>query len=254
VYGRYFGHMVRGKFDGPVNVHSKGKTAHAIFVDGRRTSDWAVGPAPSRRVAQQRAGSAKRETAAEPASTEGYAAAGPEPPAERPPAGPSRTVKAAVQKRAKAALREAETEAPPTVEPSPIVNRSPNETVSNAPTKGEPKVEIDDALRSLVGPPSSLRTNSAADASPAGAKGEAVPSPGVNARLTRQEAIGLADAEARKRGYDPDDYERPKLQYNAADNTWSLFYDQKPADGIVEIEKHFSVTVDDKTKKTSILP
>ena len=46
VYGRYFGNMVRGKFSGPVNVHSKGKTGHATFADGKRTSSWASGPAP----------------------------------------------------------------------------------------------------------------------------------------------------------------------------------------------------------------
>ncbi|PYT94952.1 MAG: hypothetical protein DMG36_03415, partial [Acidobacteria bacterium] len=55
LYARYFGNMVRGKFDGPVNAHSKGKTAHAIFVDGQRTTRWAAGQAPSWRVAQSRA-------------------------------------------------------------------------------------------------------------------------------------------------------------------------------------------------------
>ena len=250
VYGRYFGHMVRGKFDGPVNLHSKGKTSHAIFVDGRLTSGWAAGPAPSRRVGQQRAPRAKQEAAAGPASAKVSGVAGPEPPAERPPTAARRTAKAAVQKRDEAARREAETESPPTVEPSPIVNRSPNDTDSKASTKEEPKGKIDDALRSLVGPPSSLRTNPGTDASPAGAKQEAAPSPGVNARLTRQEVIDLADAEARRHGYDPADYQRPEPQYNAADNTWSLFYDQKPFDEMVEMGKHFSVMVDDKTKST----
>ena len=44
VYGRYFGNMVRGKFTGRVNVHSKGKTGHATFADGKRISRWAAGP------------------------------------------------------------------------------------------------------------------------------------------------------------------------------------------------------------------
>ena len=48
VYGRYFGNMVKGRFDGEVNVHSNGKTAHAIFIHGKRASGWARGPAPSR--------------------------------------------------------------------------------------------------------------------------------------------------------------------------------------------------------------
>ena len=48
VYGRYFGNMVKGRFDGEINVHSNGKTAHAIFIHGKRASGWARGPAPSR--------------------------------------------------------------------------------------------------------------------------------------------------------------------------------------------------------------
>jgi len=55
LYARYFGNMVRGKFDGMVNVHSKGKTGHAIFVDGQRTTRWAAGRAPSWRVAHSQA-------------------------------------------------------------------------------------------------------------------------------------------------------------------------------------------------------
>src|SRR3979411_2602034 len=53
VYAHYFGNMVQGKFDGAVNAHTKGKTGYASFVDGRRMTRWAAGPAPSWRVAQQ---------------------------------------------------------------------------------------------------------------------------------------------------------------------------------------------------------
>jgi hypothetical protein len=48
VFALYYGNMVHGKFEGLVNVHSKGKTGHAMFVDGERNSPWATGPAPSR--------------------------------------------------------------------------------------------------------------------------------------------------------------------------------------------------------------
>jgi hypothetical protein len=65
VYARYFGNMVRGKFDGPVNVHSKGKTDHAIFVDGQRTTHWVAGRAASLRVAQQPTKPAESEHIAE---------------------------------------------------------------------------------------------------------------------------------------------------------------------------------------------
>ncbi len=71
VYARYFGNMVRGKFDGMVNVHSKGKTNHAIFVDGQRTTRWATGPAPSWRVAQSRARRPAKPAAAAEAPAEG---------------------------------------------------------------------------------------------------------------------------------------------------------------------------------------
>ena len=53
VYARYFGNMVRGKFEGPVNVHVQGKIDHAIFADGKRTTRWAAGAARTRRIAQQ---------------------------------------------------------------------------------------------------------------------------------------------------------------------------------------------------------
>jgi hypothetical protein len=51
VYARFRGNMVRGKFNGTVNGYSKGKTAHAIFVAGQRTTRWAAGTAPSFGVA-----------------------------------------------------------------------------------------------------------------------------------------------------------------------------------------------------------
>jgi hypothetical protein len=73
VYVRYFGNMVRGKFNGMVNVHVKGETDHAIFVDGQQTTGWAAGRAPSRRVAQL------------PALRPAKPAVGAEAPAEGPP-------------------------------------------------------------------------------------------------------------------------------------------------------------------------
>jgi len=91
----------------------------------------------------------------------------------------------------------------------------------------------------LVAPPSALRTNSVADASP-----------GANARLTKEEVVDLADAEARSRGYDLTEYQRLDPQYNPADEIWSLGYDQRLVDGTAETGRHFSVTVDDKTKGT----
>jgi hypothetical protein len=46
VVGHYSGKMVRGKFDGPVvNVDADGKTFHGTYVNGRKTANWAAGPA-----------------------------------------------------------------------------------------------------------------------------------------------------------------------------------------------------------------
>src|SRR4051794_39679614 len=60
VYARYFGNMVRGKLDGPVNVHTKGRTAHAFFTNGTRTSQWASGPAMTRRVPIEQAEASRK--------------------------------------------------------------------------------------------------------------------------------------------------------------------------------------------------
>jgi hypothetical protein len=45
VYASYHGKMVRGKLDGPIDSRSAGKLAHAVFVNGERTTRWAAGSA-----------------------------------------------------------------------------------------------------------------------------------------------------------------------------------------------------------------
>ena len=71
------------------------------------------------------------------------------------------------------------------------------------------------------------------------------------ARLTKAEVIRLADAEARRQGYDLREYQRPQAHYNyvRADDTWFVSYDQIYINGMGEVGKHFMVTVEDKTKK-----
>jgi len=76
VYALYYGNMVHGKLEGPVNVHTNGRTGHAYFVDGGRVTGWAHGPAPSkmavpeevivekRRVQAEKEAAAARRTAA----------------------------------------------------------------------------------------------------------------------------------------------------------------------------------------------
>src|SRR5438105_3918762 len=65
VYGLYYGNMVHGKLEGPVNVHINGRTAHAYFVDGGRVTGWGRGRAPSKMEVPEEAIIEKRKAQAE---------------------------------------------------------------------------------------------------------------------------------------------------------------------------------------------
>ena len=70
--------------------------------------------------------------------------------------------------------------------------------------------------------------------------------------MSEDEAIGLSDIEARARGYDLNEFARPKADYSAVKDKWTLFYnlkDPKMAGGDLQ---PFSVTVEDKSKKVEI--
>ena len=75
-------------------------------------------------------------------------------------------------------------------------------------------------------------------------------------RLTTAEVIRLADAEARHHSYDLRAYQRPVVHYNYVykDNTWVVFYDEKPVNGMVHIGFDFNVHIDDRTKKLWLIP
>jgi len=68
VYALYYGNMVRGKFEGAVNVHTNGRTAHAYFVDGGRVTAWVRGSAPSKMALPEEALIQKRKMEAETAA------------------------------------------------------------------------------------------------------------------------------------------------------------------------------------------
>jgi hypothetical protein len=279
LYARYWGNMVRGKLNGRVNVHSRRKTDHAIFADGVRTTPWAGGPAPSRselatgrvrpiggpdgrsepdwRVAARAAASAAGQQARfnnvpGPSSAKRSDVASPEAPAEGPSrtGSPSRTG-TTVAKTETGQL--SELNAPPEIQDnaefSTTVERG-RLSDSQPPTIPD---DIDNSLRLLVWPPRHLRKRPVSTGSLAGPNPEAA-LPAANARLTKKEVVDLADAVARSRGYDLAEYQRPEPQYDPADQTWSLLYEQKPVDGTAEIGKHFSVAVRDKTKGTALVP
>jgi hypothetical protein len=73
-------------------------------------------------------------------------------------------------------------------------------------------------------------------------------------RLTSSEAISLADIKAREQGVSLDDYQRPQAHYTLADETWTVTYDHKSVDGTGAPGKYLTVTIDEKSKKTSVTP
>ena len=284
--GRYFGNMVRGKFDGMVNVHFQGKTDHAIFVDGQRRSRWVAGRAPSFRVPPLRTQAGKAATKIAKAPNSDSRRQRSELTSENVREKPVQVASAGDRhRRDEHRMEETTAKGSPSVReaqnerPTPSVQRPTEETPAEGPgtvggaENAQPaaavdglrpgehtmedrpsasiqaesapkppvsrkKAEADDSLQSLAQPPSSLHAIPEPAALP-----EAAP------RLTKEEVIRIANAEARKRGYNRTDYHRAELQYSAAFKTWSVFYEQSAIDGIEE-GKHFRVVVDDKTKGT----
>ena len=135
LYARYWGNMVRGKFEGAVNVHSKRKTHHAIFVDGARATRWVKGTAPSRTEPNlQLVATAARQRAV----IARNAASEPDVPAEGP------LNRGNIQKRGSPV-----TGSP--VQVIPLTDQEPD-------IPSQPKIDIDDSIRILVWPPRTLRT------------------------------------------------------------------------------------------------
>jgi hypothetical protein len=200
VYARYYGNMVRGKLNGWVNVHTKGETGHAVFVDGARASRWIAGRAPSSMPREARTEVAKRESE------------DPESPAEGPKATPK---------------------------PKPQPAR-------------ESKDDFDQSLRDLVGPLDLLRPNPAPKAPSTSTNKEGAPH-STEVRLTKEEVMDMADAEARGRGYNPVDYGRTEPQYDPKDRFWSITY-RLPESDQTEGVRSFIVTIDDKTKGIVLVP
>jgi hypothetical protein len=209
LYARYWGNMIRGKLNGPVNVHSRRQTHYAVFAEGARLTRWAAGPAPSRMVRPEFVEAIRKQRALVARESENIELRNDS------RAGSPRT-------RTRAAEPQMPAEGP-----------------------SRPQIDIDDSLRRLALPPRSLRVRRGPrqDATAQGAP------PRTNARLTKEEVSVLADAAARSHGYDVDQYERPEPQYDATDQTWLLFYDQKPVGQTL----HFTVAVDDKTKSTAVV-
>ena len=143
LYARYWGRMVDGKLEGPVNVHAKGKTHHAIFISGTRVTRWAPGTASSRANAQWRMLVAKRsQNNREPKPVQdelrrdesGSAGKLRRDEPEAPAAGPD-------EENAERETRKAKVE----------------ESIQDLRSERWPKIDIDDSLRLLAFPPRKLR-------------------------------------------------------------------------------------------------
>jgi hypothetical protein len=131
LYARYWGRMIGGKFNGPVNVHSKKKTHYAIFDDGARTTHWSPGTAPSGASAKWRVATARRRISSESSFAERSGATEPEAPAEGPSSG-------------RLEMEDGRSE--------------PRESIQDLRRERWPMIDIDDSLRLLAWPPRSLRT------------------------------------------------------------------------------------------------
>ena len=234
VFASFFGNMIRGKLDGPVNGHSKGVTGHAIFSQGKRINRWATGPVPSWRVPNE-VSEPEREPAATVASAEPGGERHFNPP---PPSYQSGSTERPVPNYHTLAQQDRKQ-----TEDIPEEGPSDPPQLSNAPPADKPKLEIDDSLRSLTGPPPSLGVVAPANQPP---KSDA--DGNDNPRLGKEEVIGAADTAARNKGYKVEQYQRPEPRFDAVDQTWSVAYEPKS-----ESAKHFTVAIDDKTGRTAVV-
>jgi len=129
---------------------------------------------------------------------------------------------------------------------------------SSKSAKAEPpaakETPVDNSIRTLTGPPSSLHANPPPETNPP----SQIPTPSTAAvsppattgpKLTAVQAMDIADIEAREKGYDLGDYQLPKAEYNAANDTWSVGYAMR--DGNKDTKK-LSVTIQDKTGKAEV--
>jgi hypothetical protein len=248
VYARYSGNMVQGKLHGPVNVSAKGKIAHATFTAGKRNGDWSAGPAPTR---DQRP---KPEVVAQTDAVE------PAPPGAGPSPSPSPiSNQEPDENRRRDAIVETPAEGP---SPAPVPPAQPPSVA--APVAGSSSNPSGGgSIRSLTAPPSGLRTNanapipssSAADIPPASADA-AVAAPPPGPRLKMSEVVDLANAEARKQGFDLRDYQRGESQHAAETGTWLVSYEPEAVDrnGMSKGGKPFKVSIEDNSRKASIVP
>jgi hypothetical protein len=167
--------------------------------------------------------------------------------------------------QAESAIVDRESESPAEGPSSAIAEkpRPPNpKSTTPAPSQlstlgSQPSAEespVDDSIRTLTGPPSSLHTKPAPPATTPAPETSLPTAPTTSApaatpKLNSVQAMDIADIEARTRGYDLGEYQLPKAEYNAADDTWSVSYIGRDKD---KNAKHLGVIVQDKSGKADV--
>jgi hypothetical protein len=136
--------------------------------------------------------------------------------------------------------------APRSVTPKPAISEFAQPSAKETP--------VDDSIRELTGPPTSLRGNPPPETNPpaqismpptAAASSPQAQSP----KLTAVNAMDIADIEARTKGFDLGEYQLPKAEYNSSNDTWSVTYAPRDAE---KPAKPLSVTIQDKNGKAEI--
>jgi len=133
--------------------------------------------------------------------------------------------------------------------------QSPSSESENTESSSIKENPVDDSLRTLTGPPSSLHINAAPKTNPptqisTPSTTAVSPSPPpTGAKLTAVQAMDIADIEARTKGHDLGEYQLPKAEYNAANGTWLVAYVARGAD---KDAKKLTVTIQDKTGKAEV--
>ena len=134
---------------------------------------------------------------------------------------------------------------------SAIAESSQPSTLNAQPASKE--TPVDNSLRTLTGPPSSLHVKTPPETNPPAQISTppiaAASSPTAGAKLTAVQAMDIADIEVRTKGYDLGEYQLPKAEYNAASDTWSVAYVARDAG---KAAKKLSVTIQDKTGKAEV--
>jgi hypothetical protein len=133
---------------------------------------------------------------------------------------------------------------------SSVARRPP----ANTPHPSPAATQEQGSLAELAAPPASLRNEPMVETPSTAPEADLASSPSANAQLTTEEAVAIADSEARARGYDLNQYERPKADYSKVKGKWSLVYDSKNPQAVEESARHFRVTVDDASRKADVNP